>query len=149
MDDVAESETLSSGSAKKRNTLRKRRGPTFQYHSEMQLPSEETFFTSCTEQCLFRQIQVNNHHWLKFLTSSVIMPTFIPDRDSYGVPYYVDLSQVPTNIESEYELFISCPCKMCEQSSGSTSAVQFFCAVLWNYACPWVTSFHAPPFFFL
>ena len=58
------------------------------------------------------------------------------DRDSYGVPYYVVLSQVPTNIESEYELFISCPCKMCEQSSGSTSAVQFFGAVLWNYYCP-------------
>ena len=64
------------------------------------------------------------------------MSAFIPDRDSYKVLYSVVLSQVPTKIESEYVLSISSPCKMCEQSSGSTSAVQFFGAVLWNYYCP-------------
>ena len=54
------------------------------------------------------------------------MSAFIPDRDSYKVLYSVVLSQVPTKIESEYVLSISSPCKMCEQSSGSTSAVHFF-----------------------
>ena len=83
----------------------------------MQLPSVETFFL---------HVLNNNHHWLKFLTFSIIMSAFIPDRDSYKVLYSVVLSQVPTKIESEYVLSIYSHCKMCEQSSGSTSAVHFF-----------------------